>query len=232
MQVVILCGGEGTRLKEKTEYIPKPMVPIGGVPILKHIMDIYARQGFTDFILCLGYKGDGIKQYFRKEMNSNLGWTITMADTGLNTLTGGRLKMVDQHITGDEFMVTYGDGLADIDFHALKLAHRRRCPVATITAIQPVSRFGILELDGANVKSFREKPRSDDWINGGFFFFNRSIFDHLDDQMLVQSTLPHLASIGQLDIHRHTGFWHCMDTYRDYLSLNKIWEAGAAPWTI
>jgi len=252
--VVILCGGMGTRLREETEYKPKPMVEIGGKPILWHIMKIYAHYGFTEFILCLGYKGSVIKEYFfNYEMMCNdctvqLGkksriayqsnhkeqdFKVTLVDTGLHTMTGGRIKCIESYINSDTFMVTYGDGLADVNISALIEFHKSHGKIATLTASRPPSRFGILDLvDNGRVNRFREKVRSE-WINGGFFVFNRSVFDYLvQDCMLEQSPMEKLAENGQLMAYCHEGFWIGMDTYREYEMLNQMWDLGKAQWKV
>ncbi len=252
--VVILCGGMGTRLREETEYKPKPMIDIGGKPILWHIMKIYAHYGFTEFILCLGYKGSVIKEYFfNYEMMCNnstvqLGkeskiayqsnhkeqdFKVTLVDTGLHTMTGGRIKRVEQYITTDTFMVTYGDGLADIDIDELLNFHFSHGEMATLTATRPPSRFGILDLaDNGRVNRFREKVETE-WINGGFFIFNRNVFDYLDqDCVLEQSPMEKMAEEGRLMAYRHDGFWIGMDTYREYEMLNRMWDRGESPWKI
>jgi glucose-1-phosphate cytidylyltransferase len=254
MKVVILCGGLGTRLREETEYRPKPMVEIGGKPILWHIMKIYAHYGFTDFVLCLGYRGSMIKQYFlnyesmvndfsiilgRHEgqiqyhnAHEEKSFAVTLAETGLETLTGGRLKRIQQYITDDTFMMTYGDGLANINIPRLLEFHFSHGKVATITAVRSASRFGKLEIDGeGTVRQFSEKPLVDDWINGGFFVFNRGVFDYLGyDGALEQEPLRNLSRDGQLMAFRHTGFWYAMDTYREYLYLNELWNKQEAEW--
>jgi glucose-1-phosphate cytidylyltransferase len=252
--VVILCGGMGTRLREETEYKPKPMVEIGGRPIVWHIMKIYAHYGFRDFILCLGYKGNVIKEYFLNyEMMANdctvhLGgknavtfesnhreqdFKITMIDTGLHTLTGGRLKRIEPYIKSDQFMVTYGDGLADVNIDALIKFHNAHGKIATLTATRPPSRFGILDLSGGGkVNRFREKVATE-WINGGFFIFNRKMFDYLtEDGPLEKKPLEKMAAEGQLMAYSHDGFWIGMDTYREYEMLNQMWDAEQATWKI
>ncbi len=257
MKTVILCGGKGTRLREETEFRPKPMVEIGGRPILWHIMKLYAHQGFNEFVLCLGYKGNVIKEYFLnydsmlKDFTLSLcgqarpsitfhdheeisDFKVTLADTGAETMTGGRLKRVERYVDGDTFMVTYGDGLADINVRELLAFHHAHGKLATVTAIQPTLRFGLLDIDAhGQVAKFQEKPQMDEWINGGFFAFNRAVFNYLDaDSILEQAPLMQLATDGQLMAYRHHGFWHAMDTYRDTLSLNELWTRGEAPWAI
>ncbi len=256
MKVVILCGGLGTRLREETEYRPKPMVDVGGRPILWHIMKIYAHYAFTDFVLCLGYRGSMIKQYFLdyesmvNDFSITLGrdeghiqyhnshdeksFRVTLVETGPETLTGGRLKRVQQYIPDDTFMATYGDGLANIDIRKLLDFHFSHGRIATVTAVRPASRFGKLEIDSDGaVRQFTEKPLADGWINGGFFVFNRKVFDYLDyERALEQEPLRNLALDGQLKAFRHTGFWYAMDTYREYLYLNELWNKQQAEWRI
>jgi glucose-1-phosphate cytidylyltransferase len=257
MKTVILCGGKGTRLREETEFRPKPMVEIGGRPILWHIMKVYAHQGFSEFVLCLGYKGYVIKEYFLNYDSMLKDFTlfmcgqarpsiafhdheeisdfkVTLADTGAETMTGGRIKRVERYVEGDTFMVTYGDGLADINVRDLLAFHHAHGRLATVTAIQPTLRFGLLDIDSrGQVAKFQEKPHMDEWINGGFFVFNRAVFDYLDgDSILEQAPLMQLAADGQLMAYRHHGFWHAMDTYRDTLFLNDLWNAGEAPWAV
>jgi glucose-1-phosphate cytidylyltransferase len=252
--VVILCGGLGTRLREETEYKPKPMVEIGGRPVLWHIMKIYAHYGFTDFILCLGYKGNVIKDYFiNYEIMSNdctvqLGkknkiifqndhqeqdFKITLVDTGLHTMTGGRIKRIEPYIKSDTFMVTYGDGLADINISKLLQFHKSHGKTATLTATRAPSRYGILDMspDG-HVNSFREKVETE-WINGGFFVFNKKTFDYLDpDCILERKPMEKLAEDGQMMAFQHKGFWIGMDTYREYEMLNQMWDNDKAPWKV
>jgi glucose-1-phosphate cytidylyltransferase len=252
--VVILCGGMGTRLREETEFKPKPMVEIGGRPVLWHIMKIYAHFGFRRFILCLGYKGSVIKDYFlnyeamSNDFTVHLGhlsqmsfrsnhaeqdFEITLADTGLNTMTGGRVKRIERFIDTDTFMVTYGDGLADLNIGELVKFHRSHGKLATLTASRPPSRYGILDLgDGGQILRFREKVQTD-WINGGFFVFNRRVFDYVDQEcVLEQEPLERLSADGQLMAFRHEGFWIGMDTYREYELLNQIWDSGNPPWKV
>lgn len=256
MQAVILCGGLGTRLREETEFRPKPMVNIGSKPILWHIMKIYATQGVKKFILCLGYKGDMIKNYFCHyelmnndvtlelgkpeqlcihQNHSEAGWKITLADTGEKTLKGGRLKKIEKYVTGDTFLATYGDGLADVNLKALLDFHKSHGKMVTLTGINPASQFGKLKLDGNRVESFREKPldADKDLVNGGYFVLNREIFDYLeerDDCDLEYGPLEEIAKAGQLMVYKHSGFWACMDTLRDMDHLNALWNQGKAPW--
>jgi glucose-1-phosphate cytidylyltransferase len=255
MKVVILAGGMGTRLREETEYKPKPMVQIGGRPILWHIMKIYAAYGYTDYVICLGYRGDVIRDYFlnyetrnrdltitlgRNEIevhnnHSETGWRITMADTGLETQTGGRISRVAQYLSGDTFMVTYGDGVADIDIERLLAFHRRQGKLATVTAVRPSSRFGELSIEKGLVTSFREKPQvHEGWISGGFFVFESRLLDYVesDDDALEAGPLARLASEKQLAVYQHEGFWQCMDTYREMQLLNEFWADGRAFWKV
>jgi glucose-1-phosphate cytidylyltransferase len=258
MQTVILCGGLGTRLREETEFRPKPMVHIGTRPILWHIMKIYAHFGITDFILALGYKGEMIKDYFvhYEVMNNDItielgkpdnfclhncheesGWKITLAHTGDKALKGARLKRVEKYIEGDTFMLTYGDGLANIAINELLDFHRSHGKIATVTGVNPTARFGELKTAGNKVEVFSEKPTDSGSgiINGGFFVFNKKIFEYLTDDDncdLEYDTLERVASEGQLMVYRHTGFWACMDTIRDMEHLNKLWAGGEAQWRV
>ncbi len=253
--VVILCGGMGSRLREETEYRPKPLVEVGGRPILWHIMKIYASQGFRRFILCLGYKGEMIKQYFLNyrlmsrnftlrfdsdaepivESNgSREDWTITFADTGISAMTGARIRKIRPYIDSNEFMLTYGDGVANINALELLKFHRIHGKLATVTAVHPIARFGELMIQGSRVVQFVEKAQTpEDFINGGFFVFSRGLFDYLpegDGCVLEREPLERLATEGQLMTYRHDGFWHCMDTYRDLQILNQFWESTTPPW--
>ena len=255
MKVVILCGGKGTRLREETEYRPKPMIEIGGRPILWHIMKLYAHHGLKDFVLCLGYKGEVIKDYFlnyhamSKDFTINLGfrkgimfhgnhdeedWNVTLADTGQETLTAERLYRVRRYIGSEPFMVTYGDGVADINVKDLLQFHRSQGRLATLTGYQDVSRFGVVQNDGAGrVTGFKEKPQVQEAINAGFLVFEPGVLNYLKDQdCMLEKVLPVLADANQLSIYPHDGFWHCMDTYRDFLHLNDLWDREAAPWKI
>ncbi|MDP8299586.1 MAG: glucose-1-phosphate cytidylyltransferase [Candidatus Tantalella remota] len=255
MKVVILCGGLGTRLREETEFKPKPMVEIGGRPILWHIMKSYSLYGFKEFILCLGYKGEIIKEFFynyevlnndftiklgeRKqvEIHSNHdedGWNVTLADTGDKALKGARLKKIEKYIDGEEFMLTYGDGLANVNMSSLLKFHRNHGKLATLTGINPASRFGELKVDGDVVENFSEKPEdSVGLVNGGFYVLNRKIFDYLsenDNCDFEIGPLEHLAEEGELRVYRHSDFWVCMDTIRDVEFLNNLWESNKASW--
>jgi len=254
-KVVILCGGLGTRLKEETEYRPKPMVPIGNKPILWHIMKIYSHYGFKEFILCLGYKGEVIKDYFSRYevLNNNftltlgqhnelefhgnhseIGWKITFVDTGLNAHKGARLKRIERFIDSDSFMVTYGDGVANIDINDLVEFHESHDKIATVTGVRPPSRFGELIVKGSTIEAFSEKPQvTTGFINGGFFVFKRGFFDFLKDKDecdLEFGPFELLANQNELVMYEHTGFWHCMDNVRDMEHLNKLWISGQAPW--
>jgi glucose-1-phosphate cytidylyltransferase len=255
-KVVILCGGAGTRLREETEYKPKPMVAIGDKPILWHIMKIYSAFGFNDFVLCLGYKGDIIRNYFlnydllNSDFTIELGakeivshatfhdehrWLVTLAETDAQTMTGGRVKRIQQYIDGDTFMLTYGDGVSDIDIEDLLRFHHEHGRIATVTAVHPTARFGELTLDGELAVSFGEKPQTQEgWVNGGFFVFNRKVFDYLggDDCVLEREPLERLAAEGQLAAYRHTGYWQHMDTLRDMELLNSQWAGGSPPWAV
>ncbi len=256
LQTVILCGGMGMRLKEETEYRPKPMVTIGGKPILWHIMKIYGAHNINDFILCLGFRGEIIKEYFLNyELMTNdftitLGsnkraeiqgdseiddWSVTLANTGLETMTGGRIKRIEKYIKGDHFMMTYGDGVADIDLAELYKFHLKRGKIATVTGVHPQSRFGVIEAgdQAEEVSRFREKPELDQFVSGGFFVFSRRVFDILDEEcILEQRPLMELADMNELALYLHKGFWKSMDTYRDYLELNDMWKKGNSPWKI
>lgn len=256
MKVVIFCGGKGYRLREETEFRPKPLVEIGGRPILWHIMQIYAQQGFTEFILCLGYKGDQIREYFLNynTMNNPVSinlrsgsisfpetgdappWTVTVVDTGLETMTGARLKRVEKYIDTDFFMLTYGDGVADIDLEKLVTFHKRHKKIGTVTGVEPLPRFGELIYERNLVRKFSEKPShkgSKILINGGFFVLDRRIFRYLtkdDTCTFEKEPLERLARAGQLNCYEHQGFWHCMDTYRDMEYLENLCLRKQAPW--
>jgi glucose-1-phosphate cytidylyltransferase len=257
MKVIILCGGMGTRLKEETEFKPKPMVRIGQKPILWHIMKIYSHYGHSEFILCLGYRGDMIKEYFYhyEIMNSDFTltigqknqmeihrkleeemWRVTLCDTGDKAQKGARLKRVEKYVDGPVFMVTYGDGVANIDIKALLDFHLAHGKLATITGVRPLARFGELTLKGQQVEAFREKPQSTaGLISGGFFVFSREIFDYLEDRDdcdLEYGALEQLAIKGELMVYEHSGFWACMDNIRDMEYLNRLWESGNAEWKV
>lgn len=251
--MVILCGGKGARLREETEYKPKPMVEIGGRPILWHVMRNFALHGFRDFVICLGYRGDLIREYFlhyramSQDFTVQLGGSsdvtygdlgdeleaanVTLVDTGEETGTGGRLKRVAPYLRHERFLVSYGDGVANLDATGLLEFHRSHGRLATVTAVRAISRFGVLELEGETVTSFSEKPLLDDWISAGFFVFERAFLDQLeDDGMFEHDPLPRLARGRELRAFKHEGFWQPMDTYREYELLNKLWASGEAPW--
>jgi glucose-1-phosphate cytidylyltransferase len=254
-KVVILCGGRGTRLREETEFRPKPLVPVGDRPILWHVMKIYAQAGYTDFILALGYKGEMIKQYFldydllNSDFTLDLGtrqierlatthedgdWRITFVDTGLETMTGGRLRRLERLLAGEPFfMLTYGDGVADLDVQAVVDFHAHSGRSVVVTGVRPIARFGELVVRGDQVARFAEKPVSSDaWINGGFFVMTPKVFRYLrDDQSILErEPLERLAQDGELAVFKHPGYWQCMDTVRDMESLNEQWASGKAPW--
>ncbi len=255
MKAVILAGGLGTRLSEETVLKPKPMVEIGNKPILWHIMKIYSTHGINDFIICCGYKGYVIKEYFsnyflhnsdvtidmRKnemEIHSRKAepWKVTLVDTGDDTLTGGRLKRVEPYIKDEEmFCFTYGDGVSDLNIRKLIEFHKNHGKFATLTATQPPGRFGALGLDGFRVKSFMEKPREDGgWINGGFFVLSPKVLDYIesDDTAWEKQPMEQLAEKGQLNAYFHDGFWQMMDTFRDKLHLEELWQSGSASWKV
>jgi glucose-1-phosphate cytidylyltransferase len=257
MKVVILCGGMGTRLREETEYRPKPLVNVGGKPILWHIMKTYSAYGFHDFVLCLGYKGEMIKDYFinydllNSDFTISLGtkqvvkhnvvhdeakWNVSLVDTGEKTQTAGRLARIRKYIGNDEdFFMTYGDGVSDVNVAELLRFHQDSGRLATLTGVHPVGRFGELTVQDTAVRRFAEKPLGDEvWINGGYFVLNRRVFDYLEgDQCSFEGPpLERLSGEGQLGVYRHPGFWQCMDTLRDMDQLNQIWTAGKAPWNI
>jgi glucose-1-phosphate cytidylyltransferase len=255
MKAVLLAGGLGTRMREETEFRPKPMVEVGGRPVLWHIMKVLGQQGITDFVICAGYKSEYIKNYFYNYGASNLDftvrlgdqsttvfhgshdefdWTVTVADTGEATHTGGRIKMIEKYVAGESFLATYGDGIADIDLSALTAFHKSHGKTATMTVTQPTSRFGVVEIeDSGLVNQFREKPKVNDWINMGYFVFEPGIFSYLDlESVLEEAPLRKLASEGEIGAHKHFGFWQPMDTYRESLLLNNMWDTGQAPWKI
>jgi glucose-1-phosphate cytidylyltransferase len=229
---VILCGGRGTRLQEHTQAIPKPLVEIGGVPIVRHVIELYAAQGFHRFMLATGYKGEQI-EHFAAEHSWGDGVSVQCIDTGLETPTGGRIKALEPHLAGERmFCATYADGLADIDLHGLLDFHDGHGALATMTVVRPELQFGITELAGdGRVTGFREKPRSEHWINGGFFCLQAGVFDYVGSaSVLEREPLERLAEADELRAHRHEGFWECMDTYKDAVALNDLWSSGAAPW--
>jgi len=233
MKAVILAGGFGTRISEESNIKPKPMIEIGGMPILWHIMKIYSAFGINEFIICLGYKGEIIKEYFSKYDFTS--WSIELIDTGLHTMTGGRIKKIQEHID-NTFCVTYGDGLSDVNINNLISFHKEKKSLATLTAIHPPERFGVLNLSGDYVTEFHEKHRGESsWINGGFFVFEPEIFDYLqdgDETILERTPLETLSKEQKLTAFKHHGFWHPMDTLRDKKQLEDLWTSKKAPWKI
>ena len=255
MKAVIRAGGLGTRLREETEFRPKPMVEVGGKPILWHIMKIFGHHGVTDFVIPIGYKGEFIKDYFinyearTSDFTVHLGrshevefhgaheesdWAVTVVDTGQDTMTGGRVKQVERFLDGERCIVTYGDGLADVDVGALLAFHEGHGKLATMTTVRPLSRFGVIDLASNDaVARFREKPQVDGYVNAGFFVFEPGVFEYLDDDSILEQTpLEALAKDQQLSAYRHEGFWQPMDTYREFTMLNELWDSGEAPWKV
>ncbi|MGH7144978.1 MAG: glucose-1-phosphate cytidylyltransferase [Planctomycetota bacterium] len=259
MKVMLLCGGKGTRIREVSETRPKPMVEIGGHPILWHVMNIYAAHGLNEFICLLGYKGREIKEYFlnyeamnadftvelgkhgaittHEQGHNETGWKITLAETGENTMTGGRLARGAKYLDGDDaFALTYGDGVTDVDLKAVLAYHRKSGSLATVTGVRPPSRFGELETQGDKVLRFSEKPQvTEGFINGGFFFFHKDFLRYVNQDegcILEREPLERCARDGQLSIYKHDGYWQCMDTLRDWEYLNGQWSKGAAPWKV
>lgn len=254
MKTVLLCGGLGTRLSEETTLKPKPMVEVGDNPIIWHIMNSYAYHGFNDFVLCLGYKGDVLRNYFLNFFSinsdfkinlksgkvdylkeSSVDWNVSLVDTGLHTMTGGRLARLRPMLKDEDlFMLSYGDGVSDVDINKLLDFHTSHGKLATVTAVRPPSRFGQLQIEGDQVTRFSEKPQTGEgWINGGFFVFSGKVFDYLEDRdslVLEKEPLEKLADDGELMTYKHEGFWQCMDTLRDKKFLTSLWEGGDAPW--
>ncbi len=253
MRAVILAGGLGTRLREETEYRPKPMVEIGGKPILWHIMKSLSSQGINEFIICLGYKGDMIKDFFinyearTHDISVRIGeskaiiqhpnseienWNVTLADTGQETMTGGRIHQIKKYVGGEKFLCTYGDGLADINIQDLIKFHDAHGKIATVTAVRPTTRFGAMQIDDENtVTEFSEKPRAEKWVNGGYFIFDPQVFRFLDDNCILEKEpLEKLAKLDELKAYQHEGFWQPMDTYRESQDLNELWSKNNAPW--
>jgi glucose-1-phosphate cytidylyltransferase len=256
MKAVLLAGGLGTRMREETEFRPKPMVEIGGKPLIWHLMKFFSVYSITDFVICAGYKGELIRQYFlnyagyNNDFTITLGksselvfhgdhlesdWHVTVADTGANTLTAGRVERIERFVQGEQFIVTYGDGLADLDVSKLLAFHAEHGRKATLSTVRPLSRFGLVDVEDSLITRFREKPQMDDWVSAGFFVFEPSVFEYLRDgdvMMLEDEPLARLAAERELAAYRHDGFWQPMDTYRESLLLNELWEQGAAPWKV
>lgn len=255
MKVVILAGGFGTRLIEETKLIPKPMIQIGNMPILWHIMKIYSSFGFNDFIICLGYKGHIIREFFINSLrfssdvevdlknskikfinNNNENWNVKLIDTGLNSNTGGRLKKIKKFIEDDEnFLFTYGDGLIDLNINKLIKFHYKHKRIATVTAVRPIKRFGVIDLKNSTVKNFNEKPIDEGgWINGGFFVLSSKVFDYIKNQKTVfeKDVLPKFAKNSELQAFKHNGFWHPLDTLKDKMHLENLWNYKKPPWKI
>ncbi len=256
MKAVILAGGFGTRISEESHLKPKPMIEIGDMPILWHVMKLYSHYGINEFIICCGYKGYVIKEYFsdyylhrsdvtfdfsdenKMHIHSNVAepWKVTLVDTGLNTMTGGRVKRIQEYVKGERFLLTYGDGVSDVDIDKLVKFHEESNVAATLTAIQPGGRFGVLNINEAHgITNFQEKSKEDGgWINGGFMVLEPEIFDYLesDSTILERKPLEELANQGQLKAYKHEGFWQCMDTIRDKNLLEELWESGEAPWKV
>jgi glucose-1-phosphate cytidylyltransferase len=255
MKAVILAGGMGTRLREETEFRPKPMVEIGGRPILWHIMKMLSTQGISDFVICLGYKSDYIKDFFlnyearthditvklgenegrmQHSYSSSENWTVTLANTGALTMTGGRINRIKKYVAGEPFLCTYGDCLADIDLRALTKFHNSHGKVATVTSVLPTNRFGAMQIsmDGL-VTEFAEKPVAEKRVNGGYFIFEPKVFDYLSDEStLEKEPLERMSKSGELMAYPHSGFWQPMDTYREVIELNELWDSNKAPWKI
>ena len=255
MKVVLLAGGFGTRISEESQYKPKPMIEIGGKPILWHIMKEYMHFGFNEFIICAGYKQDYIKNYFahyflqtsditfdfthgnKREIleTSSENWKVTVVDTGLETMTGGRIKRVAPYVGNEPFLLTYGDGVSDVPIDKLVAFHQEHGKLCTMTAVKPEGRFGILDLDGNKVNTFREKSKQDvGYINGGYMVLQPEIFDYIegDETTFEREPLEHVAEEGNLMAFKHKGFWQCMDTLRDRQKLEKLWAKGDAPWKV
>lgn len=255
MKVVLLAGGFGTRISEESHLKPKPMIEIGNMPILWHIMKLFSHYGHNEFIICCGYKGYVIKEYFadyylhnsditfdfsdsnKMIVHNNFAepWKVTLVDTGLNTMTGGRIKRVEPYIGNEPFLLTYGDGVADVNISKLIDFHQNHGKIGTLTAIQPEGRFGVLDIGNDHIHSFREKSQTDSgWINGGYMVMNPEIFDYIESDSTVfeKAPLESIAATKNLMAFRHEGFWQCMDTMRDKEKLEKLWESGNAPWKV
>lgn len=256
MKVVILAGGFGTRISEESQYKPKPMIEIGGKPILWHVMKLYSHYGYNEFVICAGYKQEYIKEWFANYFiyNSDITfdflagnkiivhneysepWKVTVVDTGLNTMTGGRLKRIKEYLGEDDaFLMTYGDGVSNVNVHKLVEFHKNHSKLATLTAVVPEGRFGVMDIEGDTIHSFREKSKHDmGWINGGFMVLNTKVLDYIENDSTVfeREPLETLANTGELMCFKHAGFWQCMDTLRDKQKLEKYWEDGNAPWKV
>lgn len=254
MKVLILAGGKGTRLSEETHIRPKPMVEIGGKPVLWHIMKCYAHYGYSDFVIALGYKGEYIKRYFvdlchlSRDLTVNcrtgdvqvhqgeaVDWTVDLIDTGVETMTGGRIRRLAPLVGGGTFMLTWGDGVSDVNIHDLLAFHRSHGRLATVTAVRPVARYGHLDLEGNYVTEFSEKPQTrEGWINGGFFVLEPGVFEYIsgDSTQWEREPLERLAKDGELAAYKHNGFWQCMDTLREKYILEELWKSGDAPWKV
>lgn len=255
MKVVLLAGGFGTRISEESYLKPKPMIDIGGMPVIWHIMKYYTHYGYNEFIICAGYKQHVIKEYFADyylhnsditfdfsaenkivvHNNTSEAWIVTIVDTGLNTFTGGRIKRIQKYIGDEPFMLTYGDGVCDVPIDKLVTFHKANGKIGTITAVQPEGRFGVLDLEGSKINSFREKSKTDvGYINGGFMVMQPEIFKYIEGDEIIfeREPLESIADKGQLMAYKHDGFWHCMDTMRDKERLEKLWECGQAPWKV
>lgn len=253
MKAVLLAGGLGTRMREETEFRPKPMVEVGGKPVLWHIMKVLAANGINDFIICAGYKSEYIKNYFYNYGSSNLDftvtlgdqssivyhgshdefdWRVTVADTGATTMTGGRINKIRKYLDDEPFLCTYGDGIADVDVLSLQKFHAESGKIATMTATQAISRFGVVDLfEDGTVEKFREKPKVDDWINIGYFIFEQDIFEYLDDNSVLEEKPLHTLAVDrQIGAFKHNGFWQPMDTQRESQMLNDLWNSGKPPW--
>jgi glucose-1-phosphate cytidylyltransferase len=255
MKAVLLAGGLGTRMREETEFRPKPMVEVGGRPVLWHIMKVLGQQGITDFVICTGYKSEYIKNYFYNYGATNLDftvklgdrsstvfhgshdefdWTVTVAETGHDTNTGGRLKLIEKYLDGETFLATYGDGIADVDLKALLDFAQKNNTIGTITTARAEGRFGVVDINEHGlVEQFKEKPKLNEWVNIGYFVFQTKIFDFLEpNSILEEAPMRELASLGQLSGYKHEGFWQPMDTYKESQTLNELWSSGKAPWKI
>lgn len=254
MKTVILCGGQGTRMREETEYRPKPLVEVGDKPMIWHIMKLYSYYGYRDFILCIGYKGQMIKAYFMEmywrnndftlstsdacrvtyHTRDNENWNVTIIDTGSDTLTGGRIRRIKDYVDDEEFMLTYGDGLSNVNIHKLLTFHKAKGRLATLTGVHPTSPFGVMDVQDEIVTSFREKPVLEDMVNGGYMVLNRKVFDYIpeEDCSFEQEPLKKLAKDRELAVYRHNGFWTAIDTYKDVERVNQLWKSGKSPWKL